>query len=231
MNLSIFVADKVIFCSSSSKKQLVKILKIKEKKLFFVYLGSDHFQIKKQKNNLDKILIVSSITKYHPLMNILKTYAKMLYINKKLPKIFLVTQILDKDYFKIIFNYINKKKLLKRKIKIIYNLNNNKLKKLYSTSYMSINTSLIESFGLTTLESMRLGCPVLLSNLNTFKEINKKAALYFNQNSSFDIQKKILHLLKTKNSNRKKLILKGFALCKCYTWKKTVQNTLNIILS
>ena len=54
MNLSISAADKVIFCSYSAKKQLQRILKIKDKKLYFVYLGSDHFQIKKQKKNLDK---------------------------------------------------------------------------------------------------------------------------------------------------------------------------------
>ena len=231
MNLSISAADKVIFCSYSAKKQLQKILKIKNKKLYFVYLGSDHFQIKKQKKNLDKILIISSITKYHPIINILKTYDKMLSINKKLPKIFLVTHILDRNYFKIIFNYFNKTKLLKRKIKIFYNLNNSSVKKLYSTSYMSINASLIESFGITSLESMRLGCPVLLSKLNTFKEINKNAVLYFNHNSTIDIKKNIKYLLKKRKSFRKKLILRGFTVCKSYTWKKTVQKTLNIVLS
>ena len=43
---------------------------------------------------------------------------------------------------------------------------------------------------------MRLGCPVLLSKLNTFKEINKNAALYFNHNSTIDIKKNIMYLLK-----------------------------------
>ena len=97
---------------------------------------------------------------------------------------------------------------------------------------MSINASLIESFGITSLESMRLGCPVLLSKLNTFKEINKNAALYFNHNSTIDIKKNIMYLLKKKEIVfRKKLILRGFTVCKSYTWKKTVQKTLNIVLS
>lgn len=230
MKMSILAADKIIFCSSSSKKQLLKILKIKKKKLHFVYLGSDHFIDKKQNNNLDKILIVSSITRYHPILNILKTYNKILSENKELPKLFLVTQILDTNYFKEISSYINQSKLLRNKIKIQLNLNNSKLKKLYSTSYISINASLIESFGLTSLESMRLGCPVLLSKLNTFKEINKNAALYFDHNSKLDIKKNILRLLK-KNNLRKRLISRGFKVCRSYTWERTVKNTINIVLS
>ena len=230
MNMSIFAADKIIFSSSSSKKQLLRILKINKKKLYHVYLGSDHFQDNKQNNHLDKILIISSITRYHPIINILKAYNKILSINKELPKLFFITQVLDANYFKEITNYINHSKLLKRKIKILFNLNNSKLQKLFSTSYMSINASLIESFGLTSLESMRLGCPVLLSKLNTFKEINKNAALYFNHNSIVHIKKNILRLLK-KNNFRKKLISRGFKVCKSYTWEKTVKKTINIVLS
>ena len=38
---------------------------------------------------------------------------------------------------------------------------------------------------------------------NTFKEINKNAALYFNHNSTIDIKKNIMYLLKKRNSFRK----------------------------
>ena len=40
-----------------------------------------------------------------------------------------------------------------------------------------------------------------------------------------------MYLLKKRNSFRKKLILRGFTVCKSYTWKKTVQKTLNIVLN
>ena len=94
-------------------------------------------------------------------------------------------QILDKDYYKIILQYINKN-FKKDEIIIIENLEKRKLDNFYKYSQLFIFTSYCEVFGLTSLEAMSNGAPVLISNRSALPEVNKDAALYFDPDNIKD---------------------------------------------
>ena len=145
----------------------------------------------------------------------------------KVPKVFFLTQILDKDYHLEIINFI-KTQELKKDIIFLHNIPNNLITKFYEKSLFSINSSIIESFGFPSLESMRRDCPVILSEYKTFKEINKNAALYFKQGNLKQLINCIKLLLNSKNQ-RDRLIKKGQKVSNQYTWKKTIDETLKII--
>lgn len=228
MTKSIHVANKIIFCSKNSKNELKKKINISNKKIHYVYLGCDH--IKRSKTlgkNKKNILINSSITRYHNIILILKALVLLKKKKIKVPKIFFLTQILDKDYHLEIINFIEVQKI-KKDIIFLDNIPNNLTTSFYEKSLFSINSSIMESFGFPSLESMKRNCPVILSEYKTYREINKNAAIYFKQGNLKQLSNCIKLLL---NSKRKRdlLIKKGQQVSNQYTWKKTIDETLKII--
>ena len=136
-------------------------------------------------------------------------------------------QILDKDYYKIILQYINKN-FKKDEIIIIENLEKRKLDNFYKYSQLFIFTSYCEVFGLTSLEAMSNGAPVLISNRSALPEVNKDAALYFDPDNIKDTEEKMLKILSDKTM-RDNLVIKGKKHVKKFNWSRNVNNTLNKI--
>lgn len=225
---SIKIASKIIFCSKNSKKEFLKFFKKYKKKCYHAYLGCDHMIYKKKKVIKKSIILVnSSITKYHDIILILKAYTYLLKTKKKIPKLFIVTQILDLNYYKEIINFI-KKNNLNSKITILKNIPNNKIYLLYKKAILSINSSKLESFGFPSIESMILKCPVILSNYKTFFEVNKNGALYFKDNNLISLVNALYQLLFSEQK-RSIMIKRGVKISKLYTWKKNCTKTFKII--
>ena len=96
-------------------------------------------------------------------------------------------QILDKKYFSEIKKYIEDN-FLESKIAIYSNLDGNELPSLYKFSQVYVFTSYCEVFGLTSLEAMSQGTPVVISNRSALPEINGKSALYFDPDKNIQIK-------------------------------------------
>ena len=67
------------------------------------------------------------------------------------------------------------------------NPNETELNALYKRAKAHCVTSLLEGFGLTILESMSFGTPVVLSDIQVFREVAGDNATYFNPNSIEDL--------------------------------------------
>jgi glycosyltransferase involved in cell wall biosynthesis len=92
---------------------------------------------------------------------------------------------------------------------------------LYSKSTLHCVTSKMEGFGMTILESMAHATPVVVSDIDVFREVGGKAACYFNQDSSEDLLEKILWALNNNNYNSLSNGVLGYA--KQNTWDKVAQ--------
>lgn len=101
------------------------------------------------------------------------------------------------------------------------------LKWLYKNAEVYVFPSLGEGFGLTTLEAMSLGCPVLSSDATCLPEVNGKGALYFNPLDIYDITNKI-KLVLLDAGLRESLIKNGYENSKRFSWKKMSKETLEI---
>jgi len=66
------------------------------------------------------------------------------------------------------------------------------LEKLYFNSSFHVVTSLMEGFGMTILESMSKGTPVIASDINVFHEVGGIAVAYFDPASPDQLSKLIL---------------------------------------
>jgi len=99
---------------------------------------------------------------------------------------------------------------------------------LYSAAEALIFPSFYEGFGLPPLEAMACGTPVVASDIPVFREILQDAALLVDPNDPEKISDAIYQVL-TNKSMSEELRSKGLERAKFFSWKKTAQETLNVI--
>ncbi len=95
---------------------------------------------------------------------------------------------------------------------------------LYSHTKAYVFPSLMEGFGLPSLEAMLYGAPVVSSNATCLPEINSEAALYFNPHDTDDMAKTIDRVL-TNKARRNELIKKGYERVTHFSWEDTARET------
>ena len=236
MELSIQNCKTLIVDSFFAKKEISGILKVDKNKIEVIYLGiNDKYLLQSKNNNLIKnfdynqkyILSVLSCVRYHNIIKMLKGFKYYLNENNTKIKFVLVLQILDDSYFVEIKNYI-KDNFKNNEIILFNNINSEYLLNLYKQAQIYIFSSYCEVFGLTSLEAMSQGCPVLISKNSALPEINSDACDYFNPDNENEIKYKICQILND-DDYKNNLINKGLIHVKNFTWKNNLRNTLAIV--
>ncbi len=101
---------------------------------------------------------------------------------------------------------------------------------LYKTASFYIHPSLFEGFGLTVLEAMAAGCPVITSNISSLPEVAGDAALLVNPFSVTDIAE-AMEELASSDILRQQLIVKGNENVGKFNWGDTADGIVNIYRS
>lgn len=89
-----------------------------------------------------------------------------------------------------------------------------------SSARLYLVTSLLETFGLTLLEAMGFGLPVLASDATCHPEVGGKAALYCDPREPDDIAEK-MHRLLTEDDVANHFRERGFVHLRDFSWQKT----------
>ena len=236
MELSIRSCDKLIVDSNFSKDEIVDLLKIDQKKVNVIYLGVDKKYTDNSKNEdyikdfvyENYMLSVLSCVKYHNIINLLKAFKLFKKENKTKLRFLLVLQILDKNYYFEIEEYI-KLNFFEEEVIIFNSLDNKYLINLYRKAKFYIFSSYSEVFGFTSLEAMSQNCPVIISKRSSLPEINSNAALYFNPDDEVEIKNQMKKIFFEKKLSGE-LVTKGNTHFKKFTWENTVKKTLEVIL-
>ena len=114
------------------------------------------------------------------------------------------------------------------KIFIYSNLDSDELPSLYKFSQLYVFTSYCEVFGLTSLEAMSQGIPVVISNRSALPEINGNAALYFDPDDVDEIKNSLNKVMLDKNL-RAELIQNGKEQLNKFNSEKNIKKTIDII--
>tara|TARA_Y100000591_G_scaffold91531_1_gene77394 strand:- start:2458 stop:3534 length:1077 start_codon:yes stop_codon:yes gene_type:complete len=213
-------AEHIICISNTTKNDLIERYNVDQKKVSTIFLGVNNTNIYKEKKE-KYILYVGDRKGYKNFESIVKAFGN--------------SSFLKKNYKLICFGgdkFSSKEKLFFDKIGIKKNLfqesgNDQYLKKFYESASLFVNTSLIEGFGLTNLEAMSYGCPVLCSEIPIFREILGNSCEYVEPKNIEIIQKKIEKILKSQNE-QKRLIRLGFNKISNYSWENCVLSTSKI---
>ena len=97
---------------------------------------------------------------------------------------------------------------------------------LYSIGNVFFFPSLYEGFGLTPLEAMACGCPVVSSSTSAMPEILNQAARYFNPTDVTEGTRALIEVLGNQHL-ADDLRIKGKARARMFTWEQTGDKTLN----
>jgi glycosyltransferase involved in cell wall biosynthesis len=106
-------------------------------------------------------------------------------------------------------------------------ISDGQLRWLHENCAAYVFPSLSEGFGLTGLEAMTNGAPVVSSNATSLPEVHGDAAHYFDPLNVDDMARAINDVL-TKPELRKKLITAGYAQIKKFSWKRMAEQTLAV---
>tara|TARA_A100001015_G_C15027170_1_gene731142 strand:+ start:656 stop:1771 length:1116 start_codon:yes stop_codon:yes gene_type:complete len=221
-------SDGLIFLSNYSQRILKKEMNLQYKRKMIIPHGvSKIFKFKNRKNrknrkNIIKILYVSKIDLYKNQVKILEVID--LLKNKFNLKLSLVGSY-DYKNKNLLLDKIYKLKIVDQ-VQILGRLKYKDLPRLYHSHDLKIYASKSETFGMTMLEAMKCGLPVLATKTQISREILSNAG-FFCKDSIFDISNALENIIK-KNNFRKK-ILQGKKISEKYSWKITSKNTFKFI--
>ena len=99
---------------------------------------------------------------------------------------------------------------------------------LMQNAQVFVFPSLYEGFGLSGLEAMAAGVPVVAADNSSISEVLGSAAQYFDEKNSDSIVRVVNNVL-TDFDLRKKMHMNGLARSSEFTWEKSVKQTLAVL--
>ncbi len=218
-------ARRVIVPSNFVKRELLKAVKIRSDIIDVIPNGYDSTLFKPQSNELKQsfletygirwpfILFVGSLFPYKNVKTLLKAF---LDIKGRIPHSLIVIgrkelspESLQEDERIIYLNYVRAEEI----------------PKFYSYADLLVHPSLTEGFGMTVLEAMACGTPVISSNGGALPEVVGDGGILFDPTDSRALREKILQVIKNEGL-RKELIEKGFRQVKRFSWDSTAEGIL-----
>ena len=101
------------------------------------------------------------------------------------------------------------------------------LKALYASAKALVHPSLYEGFGLTVLESMAIGTPVICSRAASLPEVAGEAASFIEPHSDSSLEKALIQM-EEDPSLRESLAQRGKAQARKFSWKQAADETVRV---
>jgi len=215
--------DQIIAMSNSTKQKLISA-GVDPQRITIVYGGVEAQKIKSLKVKKRKTLTICTavrLVSYKRINDLIIAVAK---INKQNFKLNLI--IIGEGSEKQNLIKLAQKLDIGKKVNITGNLPHAKTMKIIKSCHLFSLPSIVEGFGLVTIEAMAAGVPFVSSNISPTKEItqNGKGGLLFTPKNPIDLAKKTTLLLKNKKLYLKKR-KEGLILATRYKWQKIAKET------
>ena len=246
--LALKSVKKIVTVSQTSKKDIIKYLKIQSEKISVIYEAAnpgmrilseaEKIKIKRKFNLPDQFLLYVGDANYvKNLPFLINSFAKLKkekqFNNLKLV---LVGNVFLKNLENI---YHPELESLKKVFSLIseYNLNDeiirpgqldiDDLSGFYNLATVYVQPSLYEGFGLPILEAMSCGTPVLSSNKASLIEVGGNAPVYFDPRNLEQFVKLLIDILQSR-SLQDKLSRLGLKRAQEFSWEKVADETVKI---
>lgn len=220
----------ILTISNSAKEDIVSLYGISAKKIKPIYPGvSKVFNPKGVKYQSKKpyFLFVGALKKIKNVQNVVKGFSYFLDYIKKDYLLYIVGG--DKWFDNNIKLVLDKlPQTVRDRIIFLGFVNDQKLASLYRGATAFVSPSFYEGFGLTFLEAMASGCPVIGSKSGSIPEVVEDCGILVNPESSEEIGEAMIKMVKDKNF-RNVCVKKGVRRAKDFTWEKFAKTVLNYI--
>jgi len=97
---------------------------------------------------------------------------------------------------------------------------------LYQNAISSVLPSVYEGFGIPAIESMKIGTPVIVSNIPPFKEVVGNSGLFIDPTDTNDLCQKMIDIADSKT--REKFSKLGKTQADKFTWDNTAKSVLQV---
>ncbi|MHB9032516.1 MAG: glycosyltransferase family 4 protein [Anaerolineae bacterium] len=227
-------ADGIIAVSGSTKNDIVRLLGVPDNKISVIYeAASPAFRpLRTPEVNAHVherfglqpgfILFVSTIEPRKNLPALLRAYRALIDNYHTTTPLVIAGQ---KGWlFEEVFNLVTSLHL-EQQTHFLGRVSTQELFWLYNTARMLVQPSFYEGFGLTPLEAMACGTPVIVSNVSALPEVVSDAGLLIDPNTPEEITVAMWRLL-TDDALWTSLTEKGLKRAACFSWDKAARETL-----
>jgi len=221
----------IITPSESSRDDIVSFFNVLIKKIKKVYMDSTFLELncfteESSVFDFSYFLYVGERRPHKNLENLIKAFG--LFKNNNLSEIKLVLVGKDyKNYTKKLRHLINNLNL-ENDILILDPVSDKKLCCYYRGALALLLVSYYEGFGLPLVEAMKLGIPIIASNISIMKEITDGNALFADPDNINDIAEKMVVLVSSSNI-KKELINNSKMRSYAFSWEKSCEEILSIL--
>lgn len=216
-------AKRLITVSEFSKRQITEQLGINYNDVSVVYNApADKFNVRTN-NDInytkdDFFLFVGSMDPRKNINLIIDFFSKPENADQKLIIVGAKIKSFNEVSFRIPSN-----------VTVLDQCDDNGLADLYRRAKAMINPSFYEGFGIPVVEAMASGCPLILSNLEVYREIAEEGAIYFDPYSIESLEAAIKQFLNADKDEIQMLIDKNVSRSKHFSWEKSSNALLNVI--
>ncbi len=217
-------SDAIFTISHKTKKDLIELYGISEKKIFVTHLGIN-LEFNNSNMNIIKdpfILYVGDRKRYKNFKNLLKAFA----MSKKINENFKLVVFGGGEFFEDEKKFFSKNNLNENKI-IKIDGNDDILTSLYKSANLFVFPSKYEGFGLPLLEAATNNCPIACSRIEVFEEIMSNNVRYFDPNSIEDMIDNMEEVLFS-DTLANNLINKAKSISNNFSWSKCAKETLKV---
>ena len=221
---------RIITVSAFSKGNICEYTDIDESKVFNIHNGINHEQFY-PRSDCQSVLDHFGITK--PYVLVLGSVEP----RKNIERVFQAWESLDKglrDEYELVIVGGTGRSFKKQNIKVpssarmLGYVEDQFLPGLYSRASVFLYPSLFEGFGLTVLEAMACGAPVITSDVSALPEVGGDAVCYVDPLRVDDIVDRLSVLL-SDSGKRDEYSGLGLIQAKKFTWSKTAEETWNVL--
>ncbi len=231
-------ADSYLTVSESTKRDIMKFMKIPEEKIEVAPLGaSSRFSPERDEEGIaqamerfgikDKYILCLSTVE--PRKNMLRTIQafEQCVLEKNLPYKLVIVGGKGWNNGEI-YDYVNEKQLQEHVIFTGY-VSNEDVKNIYANASVFVYASLYEGFGLPPLEAMQCGIPVITADNSSLPEVAGDACILVDPYKVEEIRDAIMKVLDSEELQQE-MRAKGIEQAKKFSWEKCGTQMLAHIL-
>lgn len=229
-------ADHIIAVSHSTKRDLIRLLGVSERKITVIHEAANKIyrpidkRIARQRVaqdygiDYDYILFVSTIEPRKNLPTLIQAYQKLSDSYKCDERLVIAGTKgwLSEEVFTSI-----EKLGLKDKVRFLGRVPSEALLHLYNAAILLVHPSFYEGFGLPPLEAMTCGVPVIVSNVSSLPEVVGDAAEMIDPNEADELTV-AMHRVLTNEAHRRCMIDKGLKRAANFSWQRAAKETLEV---
>jgi glycosyltransferase involved in cell wall biosynthesis len=220
-------SDRIITVSDQTKKDVSEHFGF-EGKLHRVYPGVRDFSDVELGWELTRvsgpfILAVGTIEPRKNHQRLLKAFDKFCLENEAVSLV-----IVGDSGWKVDLKTLIDQSPNKERITFLGYVSKAELKTLYKQALLSVYVSLYEGFGFPVAEAMKLGCPVITSNLGSMKEIAGSQGIVVDPTSVDEISQAMLTLVENDELRKQSIDLATERILQ-FTWENAIQELDKII--